>query len=292
MIGPIFGSPCGEPILAVSRKDSIDSAQKAFQRDVCGRREGVPMGRIFIPTTSAEDWKRLLAEPEKHWRTGFSAKALAYCWEDADGFPPEIARLFAESEFPSFQGIEPLLAFPEYQVSLPGGARPSQNDVFVLAKAREQLIAITVEGKVSESFGPTLEEWGPSESPGKTERLAFLKEVLGLTSEIPPYIRYQLLHRTASAVLEAHRFSAPTAAMIVHSFRRASEPGEDGFDDYQSFLRLFGVSATRNQLVFLRETQGVNLYCGWATGDPRYLEACDQCSKSGSSFLGDKGCGR
>jgi len=25
-----------------------------------------------------EDWKPLLAEPEKHWRTGYSAKTLAY----------------------------------------------------------------------------------------------------------------------------------------------------------------------------------------------------------------------
>jgi len=225
------------------------------------------MSRFFVPMRDLEDWRRLLADPEKHWRTGFSAKALAYCWEDADGFPPEIARLFANSNYPCFQGVQFLLAFPEYQVPLRGGIRPSQNDLFVLAKAREQLIAITVEGKVSESFGPTLEEWSASESPGKTQRLAFLKEQLGLSEESSSHIRYQLLHRTASAVIEARRFNARSAAMIVHSFSSTDQ----WFPDYQAFLALFGVDSDPDRLVFVRRTQGVDLYCGWARGDPKYL---------------------
>lgn len=226
------------------------------------------MSRIFVPTTSPEDWRKLLADPEKHWRTGFSAKSLAYCWEEAGGFPPEVVRLFSKSEIPSFEKIKLLLAIPEYQVSLPGGTRPSQNDIFVLGRAQGQLVAIMVEGKVSESFGPTVGEWKATESQGKTQRLKFIREQLGLEEELPLDIRYQLLHRTASAVIEAKRFNARSAAMLVHSFSQEDQ----GFEDYQAFLGLFGVQASPNRLVFVNETQGINLYCGWARGNPKYLE--------------------
>ena len=226
------------------------------------------MSRIFVPTRSPEDWRKLLADPETHWRTGFSAKALAFCWEEAEGFPPEVSRLFSESEIPSFKGIELLLAIAEYQVPLPGGTRPSQNDIFVLARAQGQLIVIMVEGKVSESFGRTLVEWRATESKGKKKRLKFIKEQLGLTQELPLDIHYQLLHRTASAVIEAKRFNARSAAMLVHSFSQ----DDQGFEDYQAFLGLFGVQASPNRLVFVNETRGINLYCGWARGNPKYLE--------------------
>lgn len=226
------------------------------------------MKRIFIASTQPRDWKRLLADPEKHWRTGFSAKSLAHCWEDADGFPQEIARLFAESNIPALQGIEVLLILPEYKVSLPGGRRPSQNDIFVLAKAQGQLISIAVEGKVSESFGPTLEKWDAKASKGKIHRLAFLKEQLGLSQDFPLHIRYQLLHRTASAIIEAQRFNAKSAVMLVHSFSQS----EEWLEDYQAFLNLFEVRAEPNQLVFVKRTQGIDLYCGWAKGNAKYLK--------------------
>jgi len=226
------------------------------------------MKRIFIASTQPEDWKRLLADPEKHWHTGFSAKSLAHCWEDANGFPQEIAGLFAESNNLAFQGIEVLLILPEYKVPLPGGRRASQNDIFALAKAQGQLVSITVEGKVSEPFGPTLEEWGAKASRGKTRRLTFLQEQLGLVRDLPLHIRYQLLHRTVSAIIEAQRFNAKSAVMLVHSFSQS----EEGFEDYQTFLHLFEVTAEPNQLIFVKRTQGVDLYCGWARGNAKYLE--------------------
>ncbi|MCP4538321.1 MAG: hypothetical protein GY832_14385 [Chloroflexi bacterium] len=227
------------------------------------------MKRIFIASTQPTDWKRLLADPEKQWRTGFSAKSLAHCWEDTDNFPQEIARLFVESNILAFQGIKVLLILPEYKVPLAGGRRPSHNDIFVLAKAQEQLISITVEGKVSESFGPTLKQWNAKASKGKMRRLAFLKEQLGLSQDLSLHIRYQLLHRTASAVIEAQKFNAKSAVMLVHSFSQ----NEEGFEDYQAFLNLFDVTAEPNQLVSAKHTQGIDLYCGWARGNAKYLKA-------------------
>jgi hypothetical protein len=227
------------------------------------------MNRIYIPTADPHDWRRLLAAPEKHWRTGYSAKALSHCWEAADGFPPEIARLFSKSGIPELQGIEPLIIMPEHQVPLPGGARPSQNDLFVLAKAQGHLVSMTVEGKVSEPFGQSIEEWLKHASSGKLERLPFLKDRLGLTQDLPSHIRYQLLHRTASAVIEAVRFTAKIAVMIVHSFSQE----DTWFEDYKRFVMLYGPRPVPNQLVFLTETQGVRLYSGWVRGEARWLTA-------------------
>lgn len=93
------------------------------------------MTKIYIPSNSPEDWQALLADPEKHWRTGYSAKATAYSWHLSDGFPREINDLFSKSTFQIFKDVELLLAIPEHKVSLPPlKGHPSQNDVFVLAK--------------------------------------------------------------------------------------------------------------------------------------------------------------
>jgi hypothetical protein len=48
------------------------------------------MPHIFVPSSGPGDWRCLLADPEKHWARRRSARTLAHCWEDADGFPPEV----------------------------------------------------------------------------------------------------------------------------------------------------------------------------------------------------------
>ncbi len=221
------------------------------------------MKHIYIPTTSPEDWRKLLASPEKHWRRGYSARELAERWEGAAGFPPEVQHLFARSGIPALQKLELLLAIPEYQVPLPGGSRPSQNDLFALARTDDDhLVVLMVEGKVNESFGPTLGDWLRDASSGKRKRLAFLCEQLGIPEQLPPDIRYQLLHRTVSALLTARKFTARYAVMLVHSFSQECR----GLGDYQTFLGLFGAQGEANDLVVLSSRKGILLYAGWATG--------------------------
>jgi len=43
------------------------------------------MKSIYTPTQSVGDWQELLAAPKTQWRSGFSARSLAYAWEEADG---------------------------------------------------------------------------------------------------------------------------------------------------------------------------------------------------------------
>jgi hypothetical protein len=89
---------------------------------------------FYIPTSGAEDWRQLLADPNKHWRSGFSARSLAYAWETAKGFPPEVLRLFTESDVPAFQSIELLLAIPEHKVLMPLWRTSLTNDLFAIAR--------------------------------------------------------------------------------------------------------------------------------------------------------------
>jgi hypothetical protein len=218
------------------------------------------MTRIFVPSRGPDDWQAFLAEPNKQWRVGYSARSLAYCWEAADGFPSELSALFANSSVEAFRQIELLLAFPEYKVPLPGGGRASQTDVFSLGRDAEgELVAIAVEGKVNEPFGPTLTEWDAASSEGKRQRLAYIQKMLELSGELPGEVRYQLLHRTASAVTEAYRFNARSAVMIVHSFSQE----DHWFEEYLTFLRLYGQAAEVGELVRLTAVQGVALYSGF-----------------------------
>ncbi len=234
------------------------------------------MNKIYIPATKPEDWKKLLAEPDKHWKQGYSASSLAYCWHETDGFPSCIKKVFSKSDVSLFHNIDLLIAIPEFQVPLPGGSAPSQNDVFVLAKGNGELISITVEGKVSEPFDKPVSEWFQNPSPGKKKRLKFLCEELGIRVEDVSNIRYQLLHRTVSAMIEAKNFNASNALMIVHSFSQTDE----WFEDYSEFASLFNISAKLNDVHFAGEINGVNLYLGWIKGEQKYLSMMNLSEKT------------
>lgn len=169
---------------------------------------------------------------------------MPHCREAADGFSPEVATVFAAAADPLFADATPVLAIPEYKVALPGGRRSSQNDLFVLARAASKPISIIVEGKVDEPFGPTLGEWRSKASSGKVERLRFVLDTLGLRVAPPDATRCQLLHRTASALIEAERFAASAAILLVHSFSQK----RTGWPDYAAFLALFGQNAAITSL--------------------------------------------
>lgn len=225
------------------------------------------MTRIFVPSSGPDAWRGLLADPEKHWAPRYSARTLAHCWEHQDGFPPEIQAVLAQVT--ALADAEPLLIFPEWKVNLVGGTRPSQNDVWVLAKGNEGLISMAIEGKVKEPFDKTVAEWRIGASPGKQARLAFLFDVLGLASPTPDSVRYQLLHRAASAVIEADRFGARHAVMLVHSFSSTHQ----WFEDFAAFVGLYGRETAVGELVTVQARAGLPLHLAWVQGHERFLEA-------------------
>jgi hypothetical protein len=128
---------------------------------------------------------------------------------------------------------------------------------------------MAVEGKVNEPFDVTLGEWKADASRGKQVRLDHLAEVLGVPGPLPDAVRYQLLHRAASAVLEAERFGARDAVMLVHSF----SPENLWFDDFAFLASLFGLQPKVGQIVSATVRNGMPLHLGWIHGDEKYLKA-------------------
>jgi hypothetical protein len=260
---------------------------------------------ILIPARSADDWQQFLAKPEKHWVTGRSAKSFAHCWQAARDVPPSVRRVFQQSPHPLFHQIEMLLGIPERPVPLPGQGKASFSDLFVLAKSGGDLVSIAVEGKVGEKFDVLISDWllrdtvpddviaegtatAPSPDPGTTasaaasvrpkrsgpsvgklKRLSYLCQMLDLDEPATHDLWYQLLHRTVSALIEAERFNAPHALMLVHSFSQTHER----FEDYRAFAERMGVSVTvePNQIVQVGKRAGIDLYLGWVQGEAEWL---------------------
>lgn len=182
----------------------------------------------------------------------------AEAWQKVGSFPPPIADVFSQAPEP-FASLVPLIILPEHKVCLDTDNAPSQNDVWALASHAFGLASITVEAKVSEPFDQTVAAWRADESTGKKTRLAFLLRILGIES-IPSAqiddVRYQLLHRLASAVIEAERFHARLAICVIQSFSKSLE----GFSDFEAFARLFGANPLPGQIVRLGKHNGVTFF--------------------------------
>ncbi|SDM73213.1 hypothetical protein SAMN04488568_1208 [Maricaulis salignorans] len=222
------------------------------------------MPPIYRRSSGPEDWKQFLAAPDRHWKTGHSAKSMAYSWEEADGLPLEVSATITDAigDIP-----EPLIIIPEYKVALPGGITDSQNDAFLLCRIGSQTAVVMIEGKVDEPFGPSVGEWFRNASPGKVQRLQHLCAILGLSYPPSPQLRYQLFHRCASAIIEAERFKTDLALMIVHSFSQERV----WHDDFSEFATEIGARSTPGELSRSNTVPGRPFYLGWVTGEAQYL---------------------
>jgi Domain of unknown function (DUF6946)/HD domain len=119
-------------------------------------------------------------------------------------------------------------------------------------------MVIAVEGKAREPFGPVVSEW--NKTKGKQDRLDNLCEELGLAASDVGDLRYQLLHRTDSPLIEADRHGASEALMLVHSF----DPGDASLGDYQRFARAMGLGDEPTNAVTRESIRGrITLRLGW-----------------------------
>jgi hypothetical protein len=136
-----------------------------------------------------------------------------------------------------YRGAELIDAWLERCVDLGDGQRPTQTDLMAVLGIGDELAVLAIEAKVDESFGPTVDEWLVNASEAKLRRLAYLAGLFGLEAAACGPLRYQFLHRTASAVLEARRYRAKRAVMLVQSFC----PKASGFEDYAEFFAAVGL---------------------------------------------------
>jgi hypothetical protein len=208
------------------------------------------------PLGTPHDARAFLADPIKHWRPDHSALELATSWIGAGGIPAQVAEVLASCDsYANFRLVE---AFFEREVDLGTKGRPSQTDLLALVQLADGYGVITVEGKAREPFGPLVSEW--NDGPGKQERLDDLCLQLGLDAAGVGGLRYQLLHRTVSALLEARRYGAREALMLVHSF----DPKNTSLDAYQAFAAALELdNAVANAITGPTARGEVTLRLGW-----------------------------
>jgi len=226
------------------------------------------MKRVFVPTKNGSDWQHLLAKPKLHWKKGASAMTAAAAWEHAaKQLPLEISALLESSREPLLVGQRLLAAMPEWQVALKGGETTSNTDVLAICRNDFGLCVICVEAKVSEDFGPLLREKRASASAGQVARLEYLHELLKAEA-FDDNIRYQLIHRTVSALLTAREFHAASAVMLVHAFATPEARRGD--------FEVFRVAMKAVEIVpFVYKApsfENPTLYLAWCDGDTRFRD--------------------
>jgi len=122
-----------------------------------------------------------------------------------------------------------------------------------------------VEGKHSQSFGDLISEWKISNSnnktmsSGKKERLSFLIKCLNTNEDGIDNLRYQLFHRTVSAILTAGKYGTKKAIMMVHSFSANNE----SYEDFDAFAKKLGFMPKKQWFTKYRKIGNINLSLGW-----------------------------
>ena len=217
---------------------------------------------IHVPMLQAADVIPHLGKPG-HFKEGRSGRLVAETWFNHNGPSPSILAVLSQSDALA-QG-EFLDAFLERKIDLGDGRQPSQADVLALIGMPSGLAVMAVEGKVDESFGPYVSEWLKGASADKERRLERLRRTLGLHDSAVEQLRYQFLHRAASAIYEAHRYRARVAVLMVQSF----DPANAGFTSFQAFAEGLGAPpADVGHLVGPVICEGIDLYLGWAAERP------------------------
>lgn len=147
-----------------------------------------------IQSIDLEQWRSMLASPDKQWKQGFSAYELAHEWgkQSIGDFPESVSKVLGSANSSIVKHAKPAYLFPEYKVYLDTKKAPSQNDIYILAKSNREDIVIMVEGKVEEPFGEIVGKW-LTDKTTRRNRLEFLCKTIDLNN-IPDHIHYQLLH--------------------------------------------------------------------------------------------------
>lgn len=211
-----------------------------------------------------DDWVDVVSR--KHYKIGHSAFEIAHRYHGMGKRMPEpIYSLLQNSHVADFRNLEVCEAYIEFPVHLNDNRHASRTDAMIFAHSSEgEKIVICIEAKALEEFGPRVFRWintpdsgGPRRQkklfnnphapiPGKLRRLQFLNEVLSLEIKPEATVRYQLLHRTASAILIARQTFAKVALVLIHAFAESDHNSAD----FQEFCRLLSFNdVAKNKVI-------------------------------------------
>jgi hypothetical protein len=217
--------------------------------------------RLHLPLVEPEDVIRHLGHQERHWKAGRSAHALTHVWSRGQTLPPAIRAIFESQE--DFKSAELIDGFLERQVDIGSEGRPSQTDLLAIVGLKNRIAVVAIEAKAGEPFGALVSQWLDG-SETKRRRLEVLCQMLDLSAEQAMPLRYQLLHRTASAIFEARRYRTTLACMIVHDF----SADRAGYVDFCAFADAIGARGIRSGVLSGALAKGgVSLHLGWANDE-------------------------
>ena len=182
-----------------------------------------------------EDWftHSPPAQGAKQWKDTYSAKELARAWLRPSP-PRELLDLLATH--PDLAGMDVEHAWPEMAIPLEQPAfRGNMRNADLIAEGTcaSGRVVIAVEAKSNEPLGPLIGPYVEEKQKVKGSRLPdrvdnltralFGRPVLtpdGLDPTLAK-LRYQLLHATAAAVLQAQQRKADIAVCVTHTFASA-----------------------------------------------------------------------
>jgi Domain of unknown function (DUF6946) len=198
--------------------------------------------RLTVP----DDWAGLAGDGK--WVPGRSAFELAHAWQEAGGLPLGIRAALDRSGQPALAGLRLDLCLVEKPVFLDTQRAPSMTDLMGYGRNRSgEAVVAAVEGKADEPFALPVSSWVRGDHdppqpaavprPSRLRRLEFLAKHLGFDVDPESRLRYQLLHRTTSAILEAKLHGAVLALVIVHVF---GEHWTTNWPDFAAFAGALG----------------------------------------------------
>lgn len=210
------------------------------------------MNRICVATRGIECWRSRLADPKKQWVRECSAFEAAVSWELAaksdSGLPDLIAEMLTRADYGN-----PKLLFgvAEHQVPLQGRGHDSQCDFWALLTTNRGTVSCSVEAKANEAFGnghQSLNDWleGGTSRNSKSNRIQrwqYVQEMLPGDSDYGN-VAFQLLHRCATAVIEAKRFGLSHAVFIVQAF---ASP-DTSYNEFVKLCSALRVQSKKGQL--------------------------------------------
>lgn len=218
--------------------------------------------RLYGFPLETHDHARAL-HSDVHWKRGRSAYETSFSWLKARGVPAKIRAVLSQA--PEWRDPELLAGFFEHATALDTQVGPSYTDLMAVCGLEAGLGVLAVEGKAGETFGPLVNEW--MDSPGKQARYAWACAMFGVDAAQCAELRWQLFHRSASAIIEAKRFRADHAVMLVHDFSGVCSSAPD----FLTFAEKAGFSgAAIDALSAPKIIDGVSLRLGWV---------CDDCEK-------------
>ncbi|WP_134703794.1 hypothetical protein [Ammoniphilus sp. YIM 78166] len=167
---------------------------------------------------SIEAWLQYSPPAKKtQWQDGRSAKEFAKAWfrTGKAHLPDELLTLLESHQVTRRLEVEE--AIPEKKTVLDNFRGNGRNhDMILIGKTQQDRIVISIEAKTDEPFGELIGKYLVRvKSNSRSSRINQLSLAVFGHTEVSN-LRYQLLHAMAGTLIEAKKYGATQAILIVH----------------------------------------------------------------------------